>query len=424
MADPKGQAFKQEKIMTHFNVQIDGMTFLAPEAPEVLAWTAQFRCIYSGTGHRPNKLPRRSETRFGPYSAAFLSENRNPEKYDPMGLYDTNAWSAAVVFAAVQLANAEADAVIAGGAIGWDQILAEAAIMLGLPLMVAVPFQTQDGMWPTGVKKLWRRQLRAADLVVSVTDINAITLPEARSPRDLDMPKMKDAMRARNLFMVKRAQTVLALWDGTSGGTGNCIRDCQNEKRPYVNVWKAFNAEMLDPAATRPARTPNAPSSSRPAAPLFDGAGNEAIRGFQGEYRWLSNFIPGHPILMGGIHFATVEQAYQAAKTLDTEMRRKIAAMDAGQAKRAGRSVTLRSDWETIKETVMVKLVETKFKHPVLRAQLLATGTAPIIEENTWHDTYWGVCNGKGQNRLGEILMALRSRLQASETARTTQPAA
>ena len=33
------------------------------------------------------------------------------------------------------------------------------------------------------------------------------------------------------------------------------------------------------------------------------------------------------------------------------------------------------------------------------------------IEGNTWNDTFWGVCNGQGQNWLGKILMLVRSEL-------------
>jgi predicted Rossmann fold nucleotide-binding protein DprA/Smf involved in DNA uptake len=63
-----------------------------------------------------------------------------------------------------------------------------------------------------------------------------------------------------------------------------------------------------------------------------------------------------------------------------------------------------------IKEEVMRKCLSQKFAIPELGTALLATGTAELIEGNSWGDTYWGVCNHAGQNRLGELLMQERSK--------------
>lgn len=49
----------------------------------------------------------------------------------------------------------------------------------------------------------------------------------------------------------------------------------------------------------------------------------------------------------------------------------------------------------------MYDVVLSKFTHnPELKALLIKTGDAYLEETNTWHDTYWGVCNGKGLNNL------------------------
>ena len=53
--------------------------------------------------------------------------------------------------------------------------------------------------------------------------------------------------------------------------------------------------------------------------------------------------------------------------------------------------------------------LQLKFSDPTLRAQLIATGDAELIEGNTWNDTFWGVCRGTGKNMLGTLLMELRS---------------
>ncbi len=130
---------------------------------------------------------------------------------------------------------------------------------------------------------------------------------------------------------------------------------------------------------------------------------------FQGEYRFLSNFWPAE-IEFEGIRYPSVEHAYQAAKSLNTEDRRRIAAIsDPAEAKRAGRALSLRPDWETAKFEVMEVCVRAKFMtHPDLRAKLLATGNAELVEGNAWGDRVWGVYEGQGENRLGKILMRVR----------------
>lgn len=133
-----------------------------------------------------------------------------------------------------------------------------------------------------------------------------------------------------------------------------------------------------------------------------------AINRFDGEHRFLSNFYPS-PILFDGVPVATVEHAYQASKTFDPEQRAVIArAFSPGQAKRLGRHVQLRPDWEHDKVLVMAELVRIKFRNPHLRGLLLATGDALLVEGNDWGDTYWGVCRGVGLNMLGKILMIER----------------
>lgn len=137
------------------------------------------------------------------------------------------------------------------------------------------------------------------------------------------------------------------------------------------------------------------------------------IKTFHGEAAFLSSFWAA-PITFDGIEFPTVEHAYQAAKTLDFHRRYEISKIATpGQAKRAGQKVTLRPDWENIKEQIMLELVILKFMtHRKLRDLLLSTGHAELIEGNTWGDTYWGVCNGVGQNVLGKVLMLVRGQLR------------
>lgn len=137
------------------------------------------------------------------------------------------------------------------------------------------------------------------------------------------------------------------------------------------------------------------------------------VTSFQGFYRFLSNFSPASIRWQGRI-WPTVEHAYQASKTLDLFEQEAIRlTSEAGAAKRLGRGVTLRPDWFEVRLAIMAELVSCKFdQHPDLKAKLLATGDAQLVEGNRWHDGFWGTCRcGRcppGQNRLGRILMAKR----------------
>ena len=133
---------------------------------------------------------------------------------------------------------------------------------------------------------------------------------------------------------------------------------------------------------------------------------------FEGEFAFLSNFYEAE-VEYEGIKYPTNEHAFQAAKSLNPARRLEIAMLDTpGKAKRAGRSLQLRHDWEQVKYDVMLDIVFAKFyQHPELATKLLATGDAELIEGNWWNDTTWGVCNGVGSNWLGRILMMVRARL-------------
>jgi len=136
------------------------------------------------------------------------------------------------------------------------------------------------------------------------------------------------------------------------------------------------------------------------------------INQFRGENRFLSNFWPAEVEYLG-ITFPTVEHAYQAAKFIDPDIIDDIANLSTpGKAKREVQKYAIeRVDWDDIKSIIMIELVEKKFQIPELKDMLIATGDAELVEGNTWGDTYWGVCGGKGENMLGKILMEVRKNL-------------
>lgn len=139
------------------------------------------------------------------------------------------------------------------------------------------------------------------------------------------------------------------------------------------------------------------------------------INSFDGKHAFLSNFFES-PIIIEEMSYPTAEHAFQAMKTLDINMRMMILNCQApGQAKRMGRRLALRSDWEIVKFDIMRMVVSTKFEqHPELMKLLIETGDSLLIEGNLWHDNTWGICycpdcdKISGKNMLGIILMEIR----------------
>lgn len=150
---------------------------------------------------------------------------------------------------------------------------------------------------------------------------------------------------------------------------------------------------------------------------------------FKGKYRFLSNFFPAKVMtakfledpstLNHYLLYPTVEHAFQATKTIHMEERWMIhRAETAGNAKRLGKKVTLRLDWDDHKLVVMTTLIRSKFENSTLRKLLLETGDATLIEGNNWGDTFWGVVkdgHGEGLNNLGVILMKVREEIRRAE---------
>ena len=134
------------------------------------------------------------------------------------------------------------------------------------------------------------------------------------------------------------------------------------------------------------------------------------VKRFAGRWKWLSNFWRS-PVKFEGIEYPTVEHAYQAAKTLDLNIREEVRLSPTpGKAKFMGRHLPLRPDWEDVKLDIMEQLLREKFVKDSMLAQMLDnTGNAQLIEGNYWGDTFWGVCDGVGENHLGKLLMKVRS---------------
>jgi len=140
------------------------------------------------------------------------------------------------------------------------------------------------------------------------------------------------------------------------------------------------------------------------------------ITSFTNEYDFLSNFYMD-PVQYDGVTYKSVEHGYQAAKALTacsispsylelfTEIKN---APMAAKAKKLGQKVPLHPFWKHYKVLAMDNLLRAKFQKEPLRTKLLNTEYHTLVEGNTWGDTFWGICNGHGQNKLGELLMRIR----------------
>lgn len=110
-----------------------------------------------------------------------------------------------------------------------------------------------------------------------------------------------------------------------------------------------------------------------------------------------------------GYEFLCSESLYMAHKSGSMEDFAVFAPLNGHEAKKLGRKVALREDWDKIKLDVMKKVLEMKFlQNPDIKQKLIDTGDSELVEGNWWNDTFWGVCRGEGENHLGKLLMELR----------------
>lgn len=153
---------------------------------------------------------------------------------------------------------------------------------------------------------------------------------------------------------------------------------------------------------------------------MADAAGAVNFYSVGDEFGEFSNFAP-YPITLDGERWPTSEHYFQAQKFEDKTYRAKIRKANSPMlAARLGRDrkQKLRRDWESVKVEAMRQALLAKFtQHPELRALLLSTGDAKLVE-HTENDDYWGDGgNGSGKNMLGRILMQVRESLRSAPDA-------
>jgi uncharacterized phage-like protein YoqJ len=152
--------------------------------------------IYAATGHRPDKL----------------------------GGYDIYSAKRLIDFATEVLEHHQPSAVITGMALGWDTAIAEAAVNLKIPFHAYIPFVGQELVWPITTKLIYKSLLNKAEKIVICSEGGF----------------SKEAMQKRNEAMVDNCDMLLAMWNGSKGGTGNCLAYARSIGRPYINYWHQF----------------------------------------------------------------------------------------------------------------------------------------------------------------------------------------
>lgn len=147
------------------------------------------------------------------------------------------------------------------------------------------------------------------------------------------------------------------------------------------------------------------------------------ITEFRGQAYFLSNFYM-HPVYYDGVEWPSAEHAYQASKSSIKREKEVILNCETpGQAKRMGRLVAVRKDFEQNKLQIMTEIVRSKFSAEPLRTWLLETADATLVEGNTWGDRFWGfdLQAQRGDNHLGKILMKVREEIRAGQKHKSLQ---
>ena len=139
------------------------------------------------------------------------------------------------------------------------------------------------------------------------------------------------------------------------------------------------------------------------------------INNFKDAFAFLSNMYPCN-IVYNNLTYKCSEAAFQAQKCI--ELAYQFTTINGFEAKKLGKKVPLRKDWNEIRLQIMYEIVKQKFiQNKSLKDKLIATQDAELIEGNYWGDIFWGVCTNKtynniGENHLGKILMQVRDEIK------------
>lgn len=281
---------------------------------------------------------------------------------------------------------------ISGGAQGFDQLAFWAVNIVkkkypDIRNIVYVPFKGQERIWlATGLfsQAEYNLMLELADEVVYLAEVDVN-----------DYKQITKALYGRNHAMCDASNAILGLYKDTGfrtekkSGTAECLRYAESVNLPIMLLDKDTFAitEIND--------------SKQPMM-------------FRGKYDFLSNMHLA-PVKYNDRVYLCSETAYQVAKLKHDADKNMIYGMNGYESKDIVRKQKLevRDDWFNVNTKIMYDIVHAKFtQNPELAQKLLATGDMYLVENNYWKDTFWGVCNGVGENNLGKILMEVRDELR------------
>lgn len=162
-------------------------------------------------------------------------------RMDKLGGYNQGAEKKVLEVARHAISTAKPSRVISGMALGWDTALALAALESRVPLIAAVPFEGFDSKWPTPSRRVYQSILEKAQEIVVIDKVNDGRYQELNNniPPGVYSPIK---LQTRNVWMVDNCELLVALWDGSSGGTANCLKYARAVKRNWVNFWPEFQA--------------------------------------------------------------------------------------------------------------------------------------------------------------------------------------
>lgn len=150
--------------------------------------------IVAFTGHRPNKL--------GGYKLPNPTYNYVCQQIEKTLLAE------------------KPDEAIIGMALGIDQWAANICHKLGIPFTAAVPFVGQEKAWPESSQKTYHKLLKLSKKVVIVCEGEYEAIK----------------MQIRNQWMVNNSDKLIAVWDGTNGGTGNCVKYAKSVNKDIIYI--------------------------------------------------------------------------------------------------------------------------------------------------------------------------------------------
>lgn len=145
---------------------------------------------------------------------------------DKLGGYDRAARVKLTQFARRHVTAKRPTKIITGMALGWDQAVALACALDGIPFLAAIPFEGQERLWSADAQRRYR------DLLDRAAEVHVIT--EHQSAHSFIL---------RNRWMVDRCDELDALWNGTPGGTAHCVNYAIQKKVDWDNLWQDWEIE-------------------------------------------------------------------------------------------------------------------------------------------------------------------------------------